>query len=91
MITARTQLDIIRNRAGLLPSAAVTSDELITDILLQRRLELAYEGQYWFDLRRTNMIQTAQPTYTETFRNLFPIPLREVQLTSGVIAQNPLY
>lgn len=91
LATARTQLDVIRNRAGLLPSTAVTSDELIADILLQRRLELAYEGQYWFDLRRTNMIQTAQPTYTETFRNLFPIPLREVQLTSGVIAQNPLY
>ena len=91
LTTARAQLDIIRTRAGLLPSAAVTADELITDILLQRRLELAYEGQYWFDLRRTNTVQTALPSYTETFRNLFPIPLREVQLTNNLIEKNPGY
>jgi hypothetical protein len=89
--TAIAQLNIVRNRAGIGPTTATTAPALIADILLQRRLEFAYEGMYWFDLRRTNTIQTARPTYTETFRNLFPIPLREVQLTNGLIAQNPLY
>lgn len=64
---------------------------LLQDIFLQRRLELAHEGQYWFDLRRTNAVQTALPTYTQSFRNLFPIPNREVTLTNGLIAQNPQY
>lgn len=99
LTTARTQLDIIRTRAGLAPSTATTAAALITDILLQRRLELAYEGQYWFDLRRTNRVQSVLGTtppaapnaYNQTFRNLFPIPFREVSLTNGLIAQNEGY
>jgi hypothetical protein len=70
---------------------------LLRDILLQRRLELSYEGQYWFDLRRTNRVQSelgsANPAtpnaWNQSFRNLFPIPNREVTLTNGLIAQNP--
>ncbi|OGX88769.1 hypothetical protein BEN47_08475 [Hymenobacter lapidarius] len=88
---ATTNLNMIRTRAGLAPTTATTAAALITDILLQRRLEFAYEGLYWIDLRRTNRIQTALPTYAETFRNLFPIPLREVQLTNNLIEQNPGY
>lgn len=96
LATAITQLNIIRTRAGLAattitPTSPNAAAALITDILLQRRLELTYEGHYWFDLRRTNRIQTVLPTYTETHRNLFPIPLREVQVTNNLIAQNPLY
>ena len=88
LITATAQLNIIRSRAGLTPSTATTADALVTDILLQRRLELAYEGQYWMDLRRTNTVQTTLPTYTQIFRNLFPIPTREVNITGGIIVQN---
>ena len=91
LVTATAQLNVIRKRAGIGPTTAITAADLVTDILLQRRLELAYEGVYWFDLRRTNTIQAALPTYTQTFRNLFPIPVREVNLGNGLIAQNPLY
>lgn len=91
LLTAVQQLNLIRTRAGLAPTTAGTAADLITDILLQRRLELAYEGSYWFDLRRTNTVQTALPAYTQTYRNLFPIPVREVNLTNGLIAQNPLF
>lgn len=72
-------------------SATAAPTTILQDILLQRRLELAHEGHYWFDLRRTNTVQTALPTYTQNFRNLFPIPNREVTLTNGLIAQNPQY
>ncbi len=97
LTTATTQLNIIRSRAGLAPTTAITAADLVTDILLQRRLELAYEGHYWFDLRRTNNVQSklgsSNPTtpnaYNQVFRNLFPIPLREVTLTNGLISQNP--
>ncbi|WP_380266763.1 RagB/SusD family nutrient uptake outer membrane protein [Hymenobacter caeli] len=91
LTTAAAQLNIIRTRAGLAPTTATTAAALVTDILLQRRLELAYEGNYWFDLRRTNTVQTALPTYTQTFRNLFPIPQRETNITNNLIAQNPMY
>ena len=88
---ATTNLNLIRTRAGLPATTATTVPAIITDILLQRRLEFAYEGIYWFDLRRTSRIQTVLPTYAETFRNLFPIPLREVQLTNNLVEQNPGY
>ena len=99
LATATTQLDLIRTRAGLAPTTATTAPDLVTDILLQRRLELAYEGNYWFDLRRTNNVQSILGTvppavpnaWNQTYRNLFPIPLREVNITNGVIAQNPQY
>ena len=89
--TATTQLNIIRTRAGLAATQAKTADNLVTDVLLQRRLELAYEGIYWVDLRRTNTIQKDLPSYTQTFRNLFPLPQREVDLSNKVTAQNPGY
>jgi hypothetical protein len=91
LATATAQLNVIRNRAGLAATTATTAAALITDILLQRRLELAYEGHYWFDLRRTNTILAALPTYTQTYRYLFPLPNREVNITAGLIAQNPGY
>ncbi|AMJ66779.1 RagB/SusD family nutrient uptake outer membrane protein [Hymenobacter sp. PAMC 26628] len=99
LATAALQLNVIRTRAGLAPTTATTASDLITDILLQRRLELAYEGNYWFDLRRTNTVQstlgTAPPAaanaWNQTYRNLFPIPVREINVTNGLIAQNPQY
>ncbi|TPG67406.1 RagB/SusD family nutrient uptake outer membrane protein [Hymenobacter nivis] len=91
LTTATTQLNIIRTRAGLAATTATTADAIVTDILLQRRLEFAYEGMRWFDLRRTNTVQTALPTYTQTFRNLFPIPIRDINLSGGLLVQNPLY
>ncbi len=88
---AKTQLNLIRVKAGLAASTATTQAALITDILLQRRLELAHEGHYWFDLRRTNTVQTAIPAYAQTFRNLWPIPQRETLNSGGLVDQNPGY
>lgn len=95
--TATLQLNVIRKRAGLANTTATTAAALLTDILLQRRLELAYEGHYWFDLRRTNTVQsslgnaTTPNNYNQGFRNLFPLPLRDINLSSGVLVQNPGY
>lgn len=96
LATATTNLNIIRKRAGLANTTATTATGLITDILLQRRLELAYEGHYWIDLRRTNTVQstlgtgsTTKPNaWDQTFRNLFPLPLRDINLAPNVLVQN---
>lgn len=85
------QLNLIRAKAGLAPTTAVTKEALLTDILLQRRLELAHEGLYWFDLRRTNTVQTALPASTQTFRNLWPVPFQEILNSGNVLVQNPGY
>lgn len=46
--SALTSFNAVRNRAGLASVTTITFD----DILKERRLELAFEGDYWFDLGR---------------------------------------
>ncbi|MDR2293500.1 MAG: RagB/SusD family nutrient uptake outer membrane protein [Prevotellaceae bacterium] len=51
----------IRNRAGLadLPSSTTANKDAILDAYLkERRLELAFEGQRWFDLVRLDKVET---------------------------------
>jgi hypothetical protein len=86
---ATTQVNAIRAKAGLAATTATTQAALLAEIFLQRRLELAHEGHYWFDLRRTNAVQTALPAFTQTFRNLWPIPYQEILNSGGVLTQNP--
>jgi len=83
---ALADLNVIRLRAGLVASAAATQADLLTAIRKERRLELAHEGQRFFDLRRYN-----QTGLTQTFRNLFPIPQSEVINSGGTVVQNPGY
>src|SRR5437868_724487 len=86
---ATTQVNAIRAKAGLAATTATTQTALLNEILLQRRLELAHEGLHWFDLRRTHRVQTAIPAYTQTFRNLWPIPFQEILNSGNVLVQNP--
>ncbi|MCY7292032.1 MAG: RagB/SusD family nutrient uptake outer membrane protein [Ferruginibacter sp.] len=66
---------------------------IIIEILRQRRLEFAMEGQRWFDFKRTNVITPAvgllnqintKVLYTD-FRLLAPIPQREVDNNPNLI------
>ena len=88
---AITQLNRIRTRAGLAGTPASTQAQLRQAIQDERRLELAFEGHRWFDLTRTS---TAQAEMGQTFGNeyyLFPVPISEVLVSSGVITQNQGY
>lgn len=49
---AATHLNIVRNRAGLDATAAVSKEELTLAIENERLLELCFEGHRWFDLLR---------------------------------------
>ena len=62
---ALTYLNLIRERAGIpqygngsnaLP--AVSGDELIKKIRMERRVELAFETHRWFDIRRWNIVKS---------------------------------
>ena len=46
--TALTQFNKVRNRAGLPSLTSLTLD----DIMHERRVEFAFEGDYWFDIQR---------------------------------------
>jgi hypothetical protein len=75
----------VRSRSNAGPVTAVTNAQLIDAILKERRIELAFEGQAYFDLQRTlkdipphATIQNIQP-YGSTFR-VWPIPQYDINI-----------
>ena len=97
-----TELNAVRQRAGLSPITGATMD----DIIHERRVELAGENQRHQDLIRWDKAGLVDivAIYAEdrgTFdpsRNfqrpkhyLFAIPQREIDLSNGVLEQNPDY
>jgi hypothetical protein len=86
----------VRNRAGLTTVVtAVTKEEL----LRERRVELAFENQRYFDLVRFDVLDavlSAHSTemgyvYDPRKALLLPIPAREINLSGGLLTQNPGY
>ncbi|GGD60456.1 membrane protein [Emticicia aquatilis] len=85
---ALTDLNVIRTRAGLPAATGLTGAALINEILKQRRLELAFEGHRFFDMKRLGLdIVKAAPVqnlnFTD-FRVLAPIPTREIQANANL-------
>lgn len=87
---SQADLNIVRNRAGLANTTAAIPADLLTAILQERRIELAHEGQRWFDLRRTNRLLSTLGI-TDAYRALWPIPQRERETSGFLIDQNPGY
>lgn len=91
----------VRARVKLTPTTANTKDAMAAVILNERRLELAFEGQRWFDLLRTgnaisvmnaekdgngnNMNYNVQP-----YMLVYPIPQTQLDL-NPLLTQNPGY
>lgn len=92
---ARAELNKVRNRAGLADIAASTSgNDLFEAIVNEKFLELAHEGQRFWDLVRWGKASTELSSAGYTSKNdLFPIPITEIEknplLTNA--DQNPGY
>lgn len=56
---AEAPLNTVRNRAGLGNVTGLLKDDFRNKVLHERRMELAFEGQRWFDLIRINNGQYA--------------------------------
>ena len=87
-------IDPIRSRAGLDPvdPAMYNTQALVRQAIQdERRLELAFEGQRWFDLVRTGTVDAEMGETINSNYHLFPIPVSEVLASFGVITQNPGY
>ena len=79
--TPTNDYNVTHTRAGLTAAASVTLD----DILLERRLELAFEGFKIHDLKRLHLNVGTRP-YTDN-KLLFPIPQREMDANPGLLGQ----
>lgn len=90
----------VRNRAGLTNRADVenlTQEKMREKIIHERRIELAFEGQRWFDMIRINNGQYALDflhsigKVNAARKNLlFPIPQKDIDSNPNLI-QNPGY
>lgn len=95
---AAAPLNAVRTRAGL-PNIAsgLSQDNFRTAVLHERRMELAFEGDRWFDLIRVNKGQYAadffksigKTNFTSKFL-LLPIPQQEIDANPNLV-QNPGY
>jgi hypothetical protein len=93
--SARASLNIIRNRAGLANTTAVSATELKEAIYKERRVEMAMEHDRMFDLRRTGragtVLRAAGIPFVDGKHELYPIPQRQIDLSGGKLTQNPNY
>ena len=89
----------IRDRA--FPATAPNAIASVTkeDLLRERRVELAFENQRYFDLVRFGVLDavlsahSAEMGYVYDSRkaSLLPIPAREINISEGLLTQNPGY
>mgnify|MGYP003640083372 CR=1 FL=1 len=85
-------LNQIRNRAGLGATTAVSQVDVRTAIWKERRVELAFEFDRFFDLVRTGQAKAAfaidGKAFTEGKNELFPIPDSFIRQSNGMSSQN---
>ncbi|UTA69460.1 RagB/SusD family nutrient uptake outer membrane protein [Emticicia sp. 21SJ11W-3] len=82
--TPLSDVNLIRSRAGATPLTTVS----VTDVLKERKLELAFEGEQIHDVKRTKG-GVAGLTYSDN-KLVIPIPQREID-TNKSLVQNPGY
>jgi len=109
---AQASLNLVRGRMNLDP-VNLTGQELLEAIYNERRMELALEGQRYYDLKRTGRLAQAMAGFVDYNLNtssdlydagnqqgtlfdpnkhyLFAIPQAEIDLSEGVVTQNPNY
>ncbi|WP_413533989.1 RagB/SusD family nutrient uptake outer membrane protein [Empedobacter brevis] len=89
---ALTPLNRVRTRVKLTPVGSMSKDQLRLKIWNERRLELAFEHDRWFDLVRTGQAKEMMAKNGKTFitgkHELFPIPNGQIIQTPSM-TQNP--
>jgi len=87
-VDALSALNTVRARVDLPKSTASSQTAIRQAIWKERRLELAFEHDRWFDLIRTKQAETAMPAAGKNFDAklyLFPIPDNQLIQTPEMI------
>lgn len=95
-------LNQVRHRANLGDTPAVSQADVKIAIWKERRVEMAFEHDRWFDLIRTGQAQAAMAadkslqfpngkTFVVGKHELYPIPSSFIQQSVGYSTQNPGY
>jgi len=95
---SRSDLNAIRERAGLLPTSENNQQTLLNLIYHERQVELFTEwGHRWLDLKRTGNIDAAMTTAAaakggtwKTTAQLYPLPQIDIERDPN-LKQNPGY
>ncbi len=97
-IGALTSFQRIRDRAFPDTAPNIISSITKEELLLERRVELAFENQRWFDLLRFNVADAVLSAHATEMGYVFsaralllPIPAREINISDGLLTQNPGY
>lgn len=100
-------IDQVRNRVGMpsvesVEGTSLSQDQLRTIVRHERRVELAFEGLRFFDLKRWGEVQQAfqratddqipgyNPSYQGPKSEFFPIPQSELDANTNLV-QNPVW
>ncbi|MEO5906758.1 MAG: RagB/SusD family nutrient uptake outer membrane protein, partial [Saprospiraceae bacterium] len=80
----------------ILPDVTTMDQAQLREIIYrERRVELAMEQNRWFDLARWGRIAEVMdplfPNFDGNKHTLLPIPQSEIDLSGGLILQNPNY
>ncbi|MBO9572060.1 MAG: RagB/SusD family nutrient uptake outer membrane protein [Chitinophagaceae bacterium] len=98
--SAVSDINVIRNRAGLANSVASTEQEILVAIDKERQTELFMEwGDRWLNMKRRGTVDDVMSVVTpekggvwEPYKALFPIPWDEFMYNPGLAGhQNPGY
>lgn len=93
--TAIPLLNQIRTRAGLANTTAASQVDVRKAIWKERRVEMAFEHDRFFDLVRTGQAVSAFAIDGKTFvagkHELFPLPQSFITQSNGLSVQNPGY
>lgn len=85
---AKKYLKLLRDRVGL-PAITSSGDQLVEDILKERRLELAMEGFRFWDVVRFGKGPQLFKGFVANRDEILPIPQDEIDKNNGIITQNP--
>jgi hypothetical protein len=89
LVGSLTDLNAVRDRAGLAAATASTAAAALLAIENERRIEFALEPHRWFDLVRTGRA-AAVLGVTDPNRYVLPIPVQQL-LVDSALEQNPGY
>lgn len=95
LTNAKSDLNLIRNTAGLPNTTAVTDTDIIAEVMNQRRFELFTEfGNRFFDLKRSGQIDAVLTLSKQGWNptdTLWPLPATELTVNPNLNPQNPGY